>query len=34
MPAEGVLVMYKGKPVKLIGTFGPANTILRLIRYK
>ena len=34
MPAEGVLVMYKGKPIKLIGTFGPANTILRLIRYK
>jgi len=34
IPAEGVVIMYKGRPLKLTGCFGPANQILGLIKYK
>ena len=34
MPAEGVLIKYKGKAYKLTSTFGPIEQIVNLIKYK
>ena len=34
IPAEGVVILYKGRPLKLTANFGPANQILGLIKYK
>lgn len=34
IPAEGVVVMYKGRPLKLTGNFGAANEIMNLVKYR
>jgi len=34
MPAEGVVIRYRGRVYKLTGNFGPVNAILNIIKYK
>lgn len=34
LPASGIMILYKGRPYQICGDFGPANSMLELIKYK
>ena len=33
-PSEGVVITYKGRPLKLVGKFGPINQLLGILKYR